>query len=75
MGFTAFTYLTQKAYPIIVGTYAYVNPIIALLIGIILGKEVISKLTLIASIILILATILLLTPEEYIPLKTNKKAK
>lgn len=75
MGFTAFTYLTQKTNPVIVGTYAYVNPIIALLIGIILGKEVISKLTLIASIILILATILLLTPEEYILLKTNKKAK
>jgi drug/metabolite transporter (DMT)-like permease len=48
LGYTAYTYALRHASPTIVGTYAYVNPVIAVLLGWLLLREPITPRTLLA---------------------------
>jgi drug/metabolite transporter (DMT)-like permease len=48
LGYTAYTYALRHASPTIVGTYAYVNPVIAVLLGWLLLHEAITPRTLLA---------------------------
>jgi drug/metabolite transporter (DMT)-like permease len=47
-GYTAYTYALRHASPTIVGTYAYVNPVIAVLLGWLLLREPITPRTVLA---------------------------
>lgn len=47
-GYTAYTYALRHASPTIVGTYAYVNPVIAVLLGWLLLREPITPRTVVA---------------------------
>lgn len=60
VGYTAYSYLTRTVSPSQVSTYAYVNPVIAVLLGTLLGNEVLTKQIIIATPILVLAVILLI---------------
>jgi drug/metabolite transporter (DMT)-like permease len=53
VGFTCYLWLLGVASPTRVGTYAYVNPIVALLLGAAIGGETPSALSLIASLIVV----------------------
>ena len=48
LGYTAYTYALRHASPTVVGTYAYVNPVIAVLLGWLLLREPITPRTLLA---------------------------
>lgn len=55
LGYTAFTYLARHTTPVLVGTYAYVNPAIAALIGWLLLDEVLAPLQLAGMAVILLA--------------------
>lgn len=60
IGYTAYTWLLRVAPTSLVSTYAYVNPLVALLIGSLLGKEDLSARTLLAAAV-ILGSVALIT--------------
>ncbi len=53
IGYTAYTWLLQVAPTSLVSTYAYVNPLVALAIGALLGNETLSARTLLAAAIIL----------------------
>jgi drug/metabolite transporter (DMT)-like permease len=64
VGFTAYIWLLRVASPVLVSTYAYVNPIVAVLLGwLILGEPVTAK-TLIAAAVIIAGVALITTAQS-----------
>ena len=61
IGFTAYLYILKKSTAARVGTYAFVNPIVALLIGRLLGGEVLSQRTLLAAAVILTAVVVVIT--------------
>ena len=70
VAFTAFSWLTRNVEPHIVSTYALVNPVIAVLLGWLLGKEKITTNFISAFIFVSIGTFLLLYGDRW--LKKNK---
>jgi drug/metabolite transporter (DMT)-like permease len=60
VGFTAYVWLLHHESPTKVGTYAYVNPIVAVLVGYFLGGEPIGVRT-IAGTMLVLVSVVIIT--------------
>jgi drug/metabolite transporter (DMT)-like permease len=60
IGFTAYDWLLRNARPVVATSYAYVNPIIAVLIGAALHGEVLGWSTLVANILIVSAVMLAL---------------
>ena len=60
VAFTAYVWLLHYESPTKVGTYAYVNPIVAVILGAALGGEVIGRRTVLAAV-LILASVATIT--------------
>jgi drug/metabolite transporter (DMT)-like permease len=61
VGFTAYTWLLRVAPPAQVGTYAFVNPVVALLVGWAVGGEAVSAATLAASAVIVAGVALIVT--------------
>ena len=61
IGFTAYLYILKKSTAARVGTYAFVNPIVALVIGWVLGGEALSPRTLLAAAVILTAVVLVIT--------------
>jgi drug/metabolite transporter (DMT)-like permease len=59
IGFGAYTWLLQVTTPAAVGTYAFVNPVVAVALALIAGDEVFSMSTIVAGA-LVLAAVLLI---------------
>jgi drug/metabolite transporter (DMT)-like permease len=60
LGFTAYVWLLRNASPMIATSYAYVNPILAVLIGAALGEEPLGWSTLVANVLIVGAMIAVL---------------
>lgn len=60
IGFTAFNWLLRNARPVVATSYAYVNPIIAVLIGAAISGEPLGGTTLLANAMIVLAVFLVL---------------
>ena len=60
LGFSAYLYLLRNHPPSVVATYAFVNPIVAMFLGFLLGGESLSPRTLAAAAV-VLAAVLLIT--------------
>lgn len=60
VGFTAWLWLIQHESPTKVGTYAYVNPVVAVVIGYFLGNEEIGARTAVGTL-LVLSSVILIT--------------
>jgi drug/metabolite transporter (DMT)-like permease len=60
IGFTAYVWLLHHESPTKVGTYAYVNPIVAVLVGYFLGGEPLALRTIVGTA-LILVSVLAIT--------------
>jgi len=60
VGFASYTWLLRAAPTTLVSTYAYVNPVVAIFLGVIIGRETISPL-MIAAAVIILASVALIT--------------
>jgi len=61
IGFTAYLYILKKSTAARVGTYAFVNPIVALIIGWLLGGEALSQRTLLAAAVILTAVVMVIT--------------
>jgi hypothetical protein len=59
IGFTAYIWLLQHTSAAAVSTYAYVNPVVAVLLGCTIGHEPFTTGTLIASILIIAAVMMI----------------
>jgi drug/metabolite transporter (DMT)-like permease len=62
-GYTAFVYLLQVSTPTKVGTYAYVNPMVAVFLGWAFGGEPVTPRILVASAVILSAVALITTFE------------
>jgi drug/metabolite transporter (DMT)-like permease len=61
LGFTSYIWLLDKVSPAHLGTYAYVNPIVAVLLGWVVAGETLSIRTAVAAAIVICAVALITT--------------
>jgi len=61
LGFTSYIWLLDKVSPARAGTYAYVNPIVAVLLGWAVAGESLSSRTIVAAAIVIGAVALITT--------------
>ena len=59
IGYTAYIWLLHNSTPARVATYAYVNPLIAVLLGCTLGREVFSHEMFVAGVLIIVAVVLI----------------
>ena len=61
MGFTAYLYILKKSSAARVGTYAFVNPVVALFLGWLMAGETITLRTVLAAAVILTAVILVIT--------------
>ena len=61
VGFTAYTWLLHHQSPTKVGTYAYVNPVVAVVLGHFLGREVLDVRTVLGTVLVLLSVIVITT--------------
>lgn len=71
IGFTAYVYLLKRSTPARVGTYAFVNPVVALFLGWLVAGETLSLRTGLAAVVILAAVVLVITaprpPEKISP--------
>jgi drug/metabolite transporter (DMT)-like permease len=70
VGFTAYVWLIHHESPTRVGTYAYVNPVVAVLLGYFLGGEALGART-VAGTLLILVSVVVITSTPKQPKSTS----
>jgi drug/metabolite transporter (DMT)-like permease len=61
IGFTAYVWLIHHESPTRVGTYAYVNPVVAVLLGYFLGGEALGPRTVIGTLCVLISVIVITT--------------
>jgi drug/metabolite transporter (DMT)-like permease len=61
IGFTAYVWLIHNESPTKVGTYAYVNPVVAVLIGYFLGGEALGTRTIIGTLCVLVSVLVITT--------------
>jgi drug/metabolite transporter (DMT)-like permease len=61
VGFTAYVWLIHHESPTKVGTYAYVNPVVAVLVGYFLGGETVGPRTLLGTLLVLVSVIVITT--------------
>jgi len=61
VGFTAYTWLIHHQSPTKVGTYAYVNPVVAVVLGHFLGGEVLDHRTVMGTVLVLFSVIVITT--------------
>jgi drug/metabolite transporter (DMT)-like permease len=61
IGFTAYVWLIHHESPTKVGTYAYVNPVVAVLVGYFLGGEAIGPRTIVGTLLVLVSVVVLTT--------------
>ncbi|MGI8498339.1 MAG: drug/metabolite exporter YedA [Gemmatimonadaceae bacterium] len=73
VGFTAYTYMLKMSTPAKVSTYAYVNPVVAVLLGWMFAAEPVTPRMLVASAIIV-AAVALITLGQSSPRQTDARA-
>jgi drug/metabolite transporter (DMT)-like permease len=73
IAFTAFVYLLRVSTPARVATYAYVNPVVAVLLGWLLADEAISVRMLVAAAIIVAGVALITAAEGRTPARPKAK--
>jgi len=61
VGFSAYVWLLYHESPTKVGTYAYVNPVVAVAVGYLLGGELIGPRTLLGTLLVLVSVIVITT--------------
>jgi drug/metabolite transporter (DMT)-like permease len=61
IGFTAYVWLIHRESPTKVGTYAYVNPVVAVLLGYFLGGEALGLRTILGTLFVLISVIVITT--------------
>jgi drug/metabolite transporter (DMT)-like permease len=74
VAFTAYVWLIHHESPTKVGTYAYVNPVIAVLLGYFLGGEALGPRTILGTLLVLVSVVVITTtPKKKIELKPFTK--
>lgn len=68
IGFTAYVWLIHHESPTKVGTYAYVNPVVAVLVGYFLGGETLGLRTILGTLFVLVSVVLITTTPAKKPL-------
>jgi len=68
VGFTAYLWLLHHESPTKVGTYAYVNPVVAVLLGYFLGGEALGPRTLLGTLLVLVSVLVITTTRTPKPL-------
>jgi len=61
VGFTAYVWLIHHESPTKVGTYAYVNPVVAVIVGYFLGGETVGPRTLLGTLLVLVSVVVITT--------------
>ena len=61
IGFTAYVWLLHHESPTKVGTYAYVNPVVAVLVGYFLGGEALGMRTILGTLLVLISVVVITT--------------
>jgi len=64
IGFTAYLWLIHHESPTKVGTYAYVNPVVAVLLGYFLGGEALDQRTVLGTAFVLISVVVITTTRE-----------
>jgi len=67
VGFTAYIWLIHHESPTKVGTYAYVNPVVAVLVGYFLGGESLGLRTILGTLFVLISVVVITTMREHKP--------
>jgi drug/metabolite transporter (DMT)-like permease len=67
VGFTAYVWLIHHESPTKVGTYAYVNPVVAVVIGHFLGGETVGPRTLLGTLLVLVSVVVITTTRSKKP--------
>jgi drug/metabolite transporter (DMT)-like permease len=70
IGFTAYVWLIHHESPTKVGTYAYVNPVVAVLIGYFLGGEPLGLRTILGTLFVLISVVVITTTRAEKPAAT-----
>jgi drug/metabolite transporter (DMT)-like permease len=74
VGFTAYVWLIHHESPTKVGTYAYVNPVVAVLVGYFLGGEAIGLRTIVGTLLVLVSVVMITTtPKKRVELNPEVK--
>ncbi len=68
VGYTAYVWLLHHESPTKVGTYAYVNPVVAVLLGYLLGGEELGPRTLLGTLLILVSVVVITTTRASRPL-------
>lgn len=71
IGFVAYTWLLRNAPTPIVSTYAYVNPVVALLLGSVIAGETLERQDIISALIILSGVVLITTAKSFVVEKTS----
>ncbi len=74
IGFSAYIYILQKSTAARVATYAFVNPVVALLLGWLIASEPITLRTAMAAAVILTAVILVITAPHRTPATATEPA-
>ena len=75
IGYTAYIYILGHAPTAKVSTYAYVNPVVAVLVGYFLGGEELGPRTILGTLFVLISVVVITTaPAKPIPIATEQKA-
>jgi drug/metabolite transporter (DMT)-like permease len=67
VAFTAYLWLIERESPTKVGTYAYVNPAVAVLLGYILGGETLGPRTVLGAALILISVVVITTAKAKLP--------
>lgn len=70
IGFTAYVWLLHHESPTKVGTYAYVNPVVAVLVGYFLGGEALGLRTILGTLLVLVSVVVITTTQAKKPVAT-----
>src|SRR5271166_3004696 len=74
VGFTAYVWLIYHESPTKVGTYAYVNPVVAVIVGYFLGGEAIGRRTIVGTLLVLVSVVVITTtPKEKVKIEPTAK--
>jgi drug/metabolite transporter (DMT)-like permease len=69
IGFTAYVWLIHHESPTKVGTYAYVNPVVAVLVGYLFGGEVLGLRTILGTLFVLVSVVVITTTRAVKPVE------
>jgi drug/metabolite transporter (DMT)-like permease len=70
IGFTAYVWLIHHESPTKVGTYAYVNPVVAVLVGYLFGDEALGLRTILGTLFVLISVVVITTTRAKKPAAT-----